>query len=90
MQHKKARVNGLFFASKFRYFSVFSQLNFLKSPAGRFTIQHKSVQAWAGPTLKKCAIWTIDIQSSHILRHDYQRSNVPIPLDTTGFSSPSH
>ncbi|EBB0693711.1 hypothetical protein CHL39_00660 [Salmonella enterica] len=41
MLHKEARVNGLFLHLNATLFRYFSRLNFLKSPAGNFAVQHK-------------------------------------------------
>ncbi|MGK7326721.1 hypothetical protein ACSRA4_21845, partial [Salmonella enterica] len=39
--HKEARINGLFLHLNATLFRYFSRLNFLKSPAGNFAVQHK-------------------------------------------------
>ncbi|WP_217701295.1 hypothetical protein, partial [Salmonella enterica] len=41
MLHKEARINGLFLHLNATLFRYFSRLNFLKSPAGNFAVQHK-------------------------------------------------
>lgn len=57
MQHKEARVNGLFLYLNAALFRYFSQLNFLQSPAACFVVQHKSVQASSGSAPKNVPSW---------------------------------